>query len=48
LKPFRKTRATILFNSIEQFKTFLEGKGSQIIRDPSKVPTGMTVQHPAL
>lgn len=48
LKPFRKTRATILVDSIEKFKTFLEEKGSQIIRGPSKVPTGinMTVQHP--
>ena len=48
LKPFRETRATILVDSIEQFKTFLEEKGSKIIRGPSEVPTGinMTVQHP--
>ena len=48
LKHFRKTRATILVDSIEQFKTFLEERGSKITRGPSKVPTGinMTVEHP--
>ncbi len=48
LKPFRRTRATILVNSVDQFKTFLEEKGSKIIREPAKVPTGinMTAQHP--
>ncbi|MGB9979309.1 VOC family protein [Methanobacterium sp.] len=48
LKPFKETRATLLVDSIAQFKTFLEEKGSKIIRGPSKVPTGinMTVEHP--
>ena len=48
LRPFKETRATILVDSIEQFKTFLEEMGSKIIRGPSKVPTGinMTVEHP--
>ena len=48
LKPFKRTKATILVDSVYQFKTFLEEKGSKIIRGPSKVPTGtnMTVQHP--
>ena len=48
LKPFKRTRATILVDSIDQFKTFLEKRGSKIIRGLSKVPTGinMTVQHP--
>lgn len=48
LKPFRNTQATILVDSIDQFKAFLEKRGSQIIRGPSEVPTGinMTVRHP--
>ncbi len=48
LKPFKETKTTILVDSIGQFKTFLEEKGSKIVRGPSKVPTGinMTVQHP--
>ena len=47
-KPFKETRATILVDSVDQFKAFLEKRGSKIVRGPSKVPTGinMTVQHP--
>ena len=48
LKPFRETKVTVLVDSIDQFKAFLEKRGSKIVRGPSKVPTGinMTVQHP--
>ena len=48
LKPFRSTQATLLVNSLDEFKTYLEEKGAEIIRGPDKVPTGrnMTVRHP--
>ena len=47
LKPFRNTQATFLVDSLDKFKTFLEENGAEIIRGPSKVPTGrnMTVRH---
>ncbi|MCQ1535386.1 VOC family protein [Methanosarcina sp. KYL-1] len=48
LKPFRATQATLLVDSIDEFKAFLEEKGAEIIRGPTEVPTGrnMTVKHP--
>jgi hypothetical protein len=47
LKPFRDTKATLLVDSLDEFKTFLELNGAVIIRGPQKVPTGqnMTVKH---
>lgn len=48
LKPFRSTQATFLVDSLDKFKAYLEEKGAEIIRGPSKVPTGrnMTLRHP--
>lgn len=48
LKPFRSTQATLLVDSLDEFRDFLEEKGAEIIRGPAKVPTGrnMTVKHP--
>jgi predicted enzyme related to lactoylglutathione lyase len=48
LKPFRSTQATFLVDSLDDFRTYLEEKGAEIIRGPNKVPTGrnMTVRHP--
>lgn len=48
LKPFRITQATFLVDSLDEFRTFLEEKGADIIRGPAEVPTGrnMTVKHP--
>ena len=48
LKPFRSTQATMLVDSLDEFKTYLEKKGAEIIRGPNTVPTGMnmTVRHP--
>lgn len=48
LKPFRSTQATFLVDSLDDFRAFLEEKGSEIIRGPTRVPTGrnMTVKHP--
>jgi len=48
LKPFRSTKATFLVDSLDDFRAFLEDKGSEIIRGPTRVPTGrnMTVKHP--
>ncbi len=48
LKPFRNTQATMLVDSLDEFKVYLEEKGAEIIRGPDKVPTGrnMTVRHP--
>ena len=48
LKPFRSTQATFLVDSLDEFKAYLEEKGAEIIRGPSKVPTGrnMTLRHP--
>ena len=47
LKPFRDTQATLIVDSIVEFKQFLELNGAQIIRGPQVVPTGsnMTVKH---
>lgn len=47
LKPFRDTKATLLVDSLDEFKTFLELNGAITIRGPKKVPTGqnMTVKH---
>jgi len=48
LKPFKRTQATFLVDSVEEYRSFLKENGSRIIRGPQKVPTGvnMTVQHP--
>ncbi|WP_303869461.1 VOC family protein [Acetobacterium wieringae] len=47
LKPFRETKATILVDSIKDFKNLLLANGATIIRDLTAVPTGinMTVKH---
>lgn len=47
LKPFRSTQATMLVNSLDEFKNYLKEKGAVIIRGPDTVPTGrnMTVRH---
>jgi predicted enzyme related to lactoylglutathione lyase len=48
LKPFKRTQATFLVDSLEEYEKFLKSNGSKIIQGPQKVPTGfnMTVQHP--
>jgi hypothetical protein len=48
LKPYRITMATMLVDSLDEFKAYMEGKGAEFIREPAKVPTGrnMTVRHP--
>ncbi|MDR7665978.1 VOC family protein [Methanosarcina sp. Z-7115] len=48
LKPFRSTQATFLVDSLDEFKVYLEEKGAEILRGPTKVPTGrnITVSHP--
>lgn len=48
LKPFRSTQATMFGDSLDEFKTYLEEKGAEMIRGPNTVPTGrnMTVRHP--
>lgn len=47
LQPFIQTKATLLVDSVAQFRAFLAANGAIIIRDITKVPTGwnMTVQH---
>jgi predicted enzyme related to lactoylglutathione lyase len=47
LKPFRATHATLLVDSLHEYKDFLELSGAKIITEPKKVPTGwnMTVKH---
>jgi len=47
LKHFRDTQATLIVDSIVEFKQFLELNGAKIIRGPKVVPTGsnMTVKH---
>lgn len=47
LKPFIDTTATLLVDSIEEFKEFLLKNDATIIRDIQQVPTGfnMTVRH---
>jgi len=48
LKPFKDTKVTLLVDSIEEFKSYLEENGAKIVRDIKNVPTGknMTVEHP--
>jgi predicted enzyme related to lactoylglutathione lyase len=48
LKPFVDTQATFSVDSILEFKEFLLAHSTTIIRDISKVPTGlnMTIKHP--
>lgn len=48
LRPFRNTVVTILVDSVDEYKTYLESQGATILRGPSQVPTGrnMTVKHP--
>lgn len=48
LKSVRSTVATILVDSVEEFKLHLEELGAKVLRGPNQVPTGknMTVQHP--
>ncbi|HIH75673.1 MAG TPA: VOC family protein [Methanosarcina sp.] len=47
LKPFRRTQATFLVDSLDEFRAYLEEKGAEILRGPARVPTGrnMTVKH---
>lgn len=47
LKPFRATNATMLVDSITEYREFLLKNGATIIRDIQQVPTGvnMTVKH---
>jgi predicted enzyme related to lactoylglutathione lyase len=47
LKPFHDTKATLVVDSLDEFKQFLELNGAKIIRGPKVVPTGsnMTVEH---
>lgn len=47
LIPFRSTNATLLVDSIKDYKEFLVKEGCQVVRDIQKVPTGfnMTVKH---
>jgi hypothetical protein len=48
LKPIKSTQATFLVDSLDEFKAYLKEKGTILIREPNKVPTGknMTVRHP--
>lgn len=48
LKPFHDTQATLIVDSVDEFKQFLEQNGTEIIRGTKVVPTGknMTVKHP--
>lgn len=47
LQPFKRTQATFLVDSVEGYESFLVTNGSEIVRGPQKVPTGvnMTVKH---
>ncbi|MGE5365199.1 MAG: VOC family protein [Bacteroidota bacterium] len=47
LAPFRSTSATMLVDSLQEYRKFLTDNGCIIIRDVQKVPTGfnMTVKH---
>jgi hypothetical protein len=47
LAPFRNTTATILVDSIVEYRDFLIGNGATIVRDIQQVPTGfnLTVKH---
>ncbi len=49
LKPYKDIRATLLVDSIDDFKAFVQENGSKIISGPQSVSDGrnmMTVQHP--
>lgn len=48
LKMYRNTLYSLLVDSIEEYKIYLEKAGASIIRGPKQVPTGinMTVKHP--
>jgi len=48
LAPFIKTSLTLLVDSIEEYKNFLESSGAEILEPPKVVPTGinMRVKHP--
>jgi predicted enzyme related to lactoylglutathione lyase len=47
LEPFRNTVATILVDSITEYKDFLIDNGATILQDIQQVPTGfnMTIRH---
>lgn len=47
LEPFRTTQATMLVDSVDDFKIFLLANGASIISDIQQVPTGlnMTIKH---
>jgi predicted enzyme related to lactoylglutathione lyase len=47
LKPFKSTVATILVDSITEYKDFLINNGATILQDIQQVPTGfnMTIRH---
>lgn len=47
LNTFRDTNATLIVDSLAEFKEFLELNGGKVIRGPKIVPTGsnMTVKH---
>jgi predicted enzyme related to lactoylglutathione lyase len=47
LAPFKSTSATILVDSISEYKEFLLRNQAEIIKDIQRVPTGfnMTVKH---
>lgn len=47
LTPFKITHATMLVDSVDEFKAFLLGNGATVVRDIQQVPTGlnMTIRH---
>ncbi|NHZ85651.1 MAG: VOC family protein, partial [Planctomycetia bacterium] len=47
LKPFRDTKVTLLVDSIDDLKEFLQEQGATILEEPKSVPTGrnMRVKH---
>ena len=48
LHSFRQTQATIIVDSIEDFRNWLQEAGAVILEEPKNVPTGrnMRVRHP--
>ncbi|MBS4161409.1 VOC family protein [Klebsiella pneumoniae] len=48
LEPFLETKATLIVDSLEEFKERLLENGSEVVRDIKEVPTGknMTMKHP--
>lgn len=48
LQPFRNTVATLVVDSVEEFRQFILDNGGKVIRDIKKVPTGLnlTMQNP--